>query len=85
MMLTLGKEYTDEGVMPSVKSLGRQKFLRYAILMVTMHCFVYFTLEAMTWRYFYVVLMKTAVSVAATLLGVWLVSLLFTVGTPKKI
>jgi FlaA1/EpsC-like NDP-sugar epimerase len=84
MMFILGKEHTDESFMPSVKSLDTGTFLYYATMMVAIHCFFYFSLEAMTWRYFYVVIFKTLVSGAVTLLGVWLVSMLFTVGTVKK-
>lgn len=87
MIFTLGREYTIEGEgtgMPSVKSLGGGKFLRYAGFMVAVHCLLYFALESLTWRYFYIVLLKTVVSWVVTLFVVWLVSLLFTVRTHKK-
>ncbi len=85
MIFTLGKEYADDGGMPSVKLLGVDKFMRYASVMVVAHCLLYFTLEALTWRYFYIVILKTVVSGAVTLLFVWLISLLFTVRTRKKV
>ncbi len=84
MRFTLGGEYTEEGAMPSVKSLGAEKFMRYVSVMVAVHCLLYFTLEALTWKYFYIVILKTVVSGAVTLLFVWLISLLFTIRTRKK-
>jgi rod shape-determining protein MreD len=86
MMLTLGRDVVEEGMgMPSVKSLGAARFLRYAALSVTIHCLACFSLEALSWANFHHVLMKTVVSGGFTLLGVWAVSLLFTIKTPAKI
>lgn len=84
MVFTLGKESVEEGGMPSVKSLGPAKFMRYASLVVGIHCLLYFTVESLSWNYYYVVLLKTAVSGMVTLLGVWLISLLFTSRSRKK-
>lgn len=80
----VGKEYVMEGGIPSAKSLGTVKFMRYASIIVFAQCIVFFTLEAMNWQYFYLVLLKIAVSGGITLLFVWLLSLLFTVGVRKK-
>lgn len=84
LMFTLGKESVEEGGMPSVKSLGAAKFMRYASLIAGIHCLLYFTVESLSWNYYFVVLLKTAVSGTVTLLSVWLVSLLFTSRTRKK-
>ncbi len=84
MRFTLGGEYMEEGGMPSVKSLGAGKFLRYASVMVAVQCLAYFTMESLTWKYFWIVMLKTVVSAAVTLLFVWLISLLFTIRTRKK-
>lgn len=85
MAFTLGREYTDEGGIPSVKSLGGDKFMRYAAFMVGIHCLLYFSLESLTWKYYYIVVLKTIVNGAVTLLFVWLISLLFTIRTRKKV
>uniref|UniRef100_S0DF06 Putative rod shape-determining protein MreD n=1 Tax=termite gut metagenome TaxID=433724 RepID=S0DF06_9ZZZZ len=85
MILMLGRESVEqEGVMPSVKSLGTGKFLRYAGAVVAIHCLLYFTLEALSWKNYHLVLLKTAVSGTFTLLAVWAVSLLFTIRMQKK-
>ncbi len=86
MLLTLGGDVVQQEVaMPSVRSLGRARFLRYAVAMVLLHCLILFSLEALTWHNYPLVLLKTAVSALFTLLAVWAVSLLFTVKTPAKV
>lgn len=83
--LMVGKEYVIEGGIPSPKSLGRGKFMRYASIIVFAQCLIFFTLEAMNWHYFHLVLLKVVVSGAVTLLFVWLISMLFTTGERKKV
>jgi membrane-associated HD superfamily phosphohydrolase len=84
MILTMGRETVEEEkAMPSAKLLGGMKFLRYAALVAGFHCLVYFSLEALTWNNYGLVLVKSLVSGAFTLLAVWACSLLFTVKTPK--
>jgi hypothetical protein len=85
MDLTLGRETVEvETAMPSTKLLGRAKFVRYAALLVGMHCLVYFSLEALTWTNYHWVLLRVAVSAVFTLLAVWMLSLLFTVKKHKR-
>jgi hypothetical protein len=85
MRATLGRDAVEEAVgMPSVKLLGRKKFLRYAVLLAALHCLVYFSLEALTWRNYHLVALKTAVSGAFTFAAVWALSLLFTGGKIKR-
>lgn len=83
--IIVGKEYVVEGGVPSVKSIGTVKFLRYASIVVFLQCIIFFTLEAMNWHYFYLVLLKIALSGGITLLFVWLTSLLFTARERKKV
>lgn len=82
--LTVGKETAAEGGMPAPGTLGRPKFARYASTMVAFQCLVFFTFEAMNWRYFGVTLVKMAFSACVTLLFVWLIALLFTPGRIKR-
>lgn len=81
----VGKEYVLEGGIPSPNSLGNGKFMRYASIFVFAQCLVFFTFEAMNWRYFHLLLFKIAISGAITVLFVWLLSMLFTAGQRKKI
>ena len=85
LIATLGRDAVEEeSAMPSAKLLGGAKFLRYAALVATLHCLVYFSLEALTWANYGLVLIKTAVSAVFTIAAVWACSLLFTVKTPKR-
>ncbi len=85
MILTLGRETVEqESAMPSAKLSGGGRFMRYAALLAGVHCLVYFSLEALTWTNYHLVLMKTLVSGVFTLGAVWMCSLLFTVKTQKR-
>lgn len=83
--LIVGKEYVDEGGIPSAKSIGTGKFLRYASVIVFAQSIVFFAIEAMNWHYFYLVLLKIALSGGLCLLFVWLISLVFTARLRKKV
>lgn len=85
MLITMGRDTVEvETAMPSIKLLGRAKFLRYATLLSVVHCLVFFSLEALTWTNYHLVLVKTAVSGVFTLLAVWAIALLFTVKTQRR-
>ncbi len=85
MTVVLGRDAVEEEVaMPSTKLLGRAKFLRYAAFLSIAHCLVYFSIEALTWSNYHLVLIKSAVSGLFTLAAVWAVSLLFAVKTQKR-
>ncbi|MDR0907263.1 MAG: rod shape-determining protein MreD [Rikenellaceae bacterium] len=83
--IIIGREYVNEGGVPSPKSIGSDKFLRYAAIVVFLQCTIFFAFEAMNWHYFYLVALKIALSGALTLLFVWLTALLFTARERKKI
>jgi hypothetical protein len=85
MGITLGRETVEvETAMPSTKLLGQAKFIRYTVLVVLVHCLVFFSLEALTWTNYHLVLMRVAVSAVFTLFAVWMLSLLFTVKKHKR-
>ncbi|MDR1671234.1 MAG: rod shape-determining protein MreD [Alistipes sp.] len=85
MAITLGRETVEvETAMPSIKLLGRAKFLRYTALLTLVHCLAFFSLEALTWENYYLVLVRVAVSAVFTLLSVWMLSMLFTVKKHKR-
>jgi hypothetical protein len=83
--VTLGRDTVEEETaMPSTKLLGGGKFLRYVALFTAVHCLAYFSLEALTWSNYHLVLLKTAVSGVFTVAAVWFLSLLFTINTQKR-
>jgi hypothetical protein len=86
MKLSLGSETVDvETAMPSAKLLGQAKFIRYTALIVVLHCLVFFSLEALTWTNYHLVLLRVVVSSVFTLLAVWALALLFTVQKQKRL
>ena len=85
MMLTLGREQFEEGSgMPSPKSFGGGKFLRYALAVVFIHCLFYFSLETLSLQNYLPVMIKTGVSGVFTLASVWATALLFSAKTRKR-
>jgi amino acid transporter len=60
------------------------KFMRYMAIISLVHCLIYFSLEALTWSNYHLVLIKTAASGVFTLAAMWALSLLFTVKTQKR-
>ncbi len=79
LMWVLGKDIIEQDAMPSVKTLGADKFFRYISPMVFGYCVLFFVFEALTFRYLHLVLVRAALSGAITLVAVWAISLLFTV------
>jgi uncharacterized membrane protein YoaK (UPF0700 family) len=86
MTVTLGRDTVgSETAMPSTKLLGAARFVRYAALLSVVHCVVYFSIEALTWSNYGLVLLKSLASSVFTLLAVWACSMVFTVRTPKRV
>ena len=85
MVITMGRDTVEEETaMPSTRLPGRAKFLRYIALLSGVHCLIFFSLEALTWDNYHLVLVKTAVSGLFTMLAVWIVSILFTGNRHKR-
>ncbi len=85
MIATMGHDTVDEETaMPSIRSLGWGRFMRYAAFLVGFHCVVYFLLEALTFANYLPVMVKSAVSAVFTMLAVLAISLLFTVKPHNK-
>ncbi len=85
MIAIFGRETVEEApAMPSAKLLGGKKFWRYVAVVAGIHCLVCFSLEALTWTNYHLVLVKTVVSWVFTFASVWACSVLFTVKTPKR-
>lgn len=77
IVFMLGRDALEEERMPSFASTGVWKFIRYSATVTTLHCLVFFSLEALSWSNMWLVMAKTAVSGTVTLVAVWAVALLF--------
>ncbi len=67
LILIAGREEVKEGGIPVVRRLGTGKYLKYCTVMVLLHCAIYFSLEALTWSYFYLTLLRIVLSAFVTL------------------
>lgn len=85
LTLAAGKEEVMGGGIPSIGRLGRKKYLRYLLFVILLQCFVFFTFESLTWKYYYLTLIRIVCSTLVTALLVYWLQLLFVIkGTSKN-
>lgn len=82
LALLVGKDEVKDGGVPNVNRIGLKKFLRYAGILILLHCTLFFMLETLSWRFFYLTLIRIALSAAVTLLLVYFCQQLFSVNRP---
>lgn len=75
--LTIGKDASREGGMPLPLTIGRGKWLRYAVVLVSIHCLLFFFFEIISFRYFWFTLLRTFGSILTTTLLLWFLASLF--------
>lgn len=83
--LTIGKDAARDGGMLLPLSVGRAKWFRYALILVLVHCLVFFFFEAMTFRYIWFTLARTACSVVLTTVLIWFLAYLFPYGKQNSV
>lgn len=77
--LTVGKDEVRDGGVPSTERLGMSKYYRYTSILIFLHCFIFFTLESLTWTFYYLTLLRIILSSFVTVVLVYFCQLLFTV------
>ena len=77
LRLTCSKDSVSDGGVPSVYRLGVLGFVRYVVAAVVLHSLVYFTMECATFDYFYLTLLRTAVSGVVTVAVIYFTSKIF--------
>ncbi len=82
LLLLVGKDEVKDGGVPNVNRLGLKKFLRYAGVLIFLHSALFFMLETLSWRFFYVTLLRIVLSTIVTLLLVYFCQRLFAVNRP---
>ncbi len=82
LLLLVGKDEVKDGGVPNVNRLGLKKFLRYAGVLIFLHSVLFFMLETLSWRFFYVTLLRIVLSAGVTLLLVYFCQQLFSVNRP---
>ncbi len=68
MNLTLGKDNSRESNMPLPREQGTKRWLRYASLLVLIHCTIFFLFESLSLHYIVFTLMRMLCSAVFTLL-----------------
>ncbi len=81
----VGRENLHEGGVPCSRELGKGKFLKYALLLVLLFCTLFFFFEALTWKYYYLTLIRIVLSTLVTVILAFFVQLpLFGRSAPSK-
>lgn len=70
--IAIGKELSRDSIMPLPYNVGNSKWLRYALLTISVHCLVFFFFEASTFRYAGFTLFRALGSLSSTTLLVWI-------------
>jgi len=80
--ITANREY-ESGMLPSIRDLGLRWFLTYSFIMIVIHHFSLFLIEAFKWPGFFNILQRTLYSSLFTLALVLISEYLFSV-YPKR-
>ncbi len=77
LRLSIGKEEANESGIPDSGRLGTGAFLRYSSVFIFIHCFVFFSFEALSWSYFHLTLLRIILSATLTIPLVYCTQLVF--------
>jgi hypothetical protein len=72
--VTLGKDNVRESNTPLPREHGTKRWLRYASLLVLIHCAIFFLFESLSLHYMVFTLMRMLCSAAVTLIAVWFIA-----------
>jgi hypothetical protein len=77
----VGKDLVGDGGVPNARRIGRGKFSRYALLLIAVHCTVFYTMETLSTVGVWFTLLRIVASVLCTFIVIWLIQSIF--GTRK--
>lgn len=75
--LLAGRDQMKEGGAPVAATVGSGKFARYSLVMILIHCIIYFCFESLSWAQLNITLLRIVLGTAVTFLLVWLLQMLF--------
>lgn len=78
--LTIGRDAARENVMPLPLTVGRNKWLHYALLIISVHCLVFFFFEAASFRHAGFTILRSLGSIASTTILIWFAAALLPAG-----
>lgn len=73
-----GKDNIREGGIPSAQRLGQGSFLRYIVILVALHHFLFFAVESLAWTQLPYILLRLTVSGLVSVCFIALLAPLFT-------
>ena len=85
LTLFVGKDEVRDGGVPNVNRIGNKRFIRYAFTLIVLHHLVFFFLEALTWHYFFITLLRVLCSSVLTMLLVYFTQRLFSVNRQSRL
>lgn len=77
LRLIRSKEDINDGGIPNADRMGKGAFISYSSIFIFLHCFVFFSFEALSWNYFLFTLLRIAASTALTIPLVYFAQMLF--------
>lgn len=85
IVLFYGRDDSREGGTPSPERFGTRVFMNYLVVLVLIHHFVFFSLEALSWTHLLHTLVRILVSSAVSVAAIWLITRLFTTKLPVRL
>lgn len=79
----VGRDEVRDGGIPLPGRIGYGRFFRYAGILVFLHCLVFFSLESLSVRYFYLTFIRIAASSAVSVLLIFFIQMLMGGGKDK--
>lgn len=78
LRIALAREDVREGGgTPTRELMGSGGFIKYALVFTLLHCAFYFTLEAATWSFYYLTILRIAASTLVTVVLIYVCQLFF--------
>lgn len=84
LRINIGSDEIKDGGIPCVRRLGALKFIRYAALFIIVHSLIYFSLETATTAYYYLTLLRVAISSVISLGLIYACQFFFTLKEHKS-
>ncbi|MFI3331487.1 MAG: rod shape-determining protein MreD [Rikenellaceae bacterium] len=78
LRLIIARDETLESGIPTTRKLGRDKFLKYSSIIITLHCLIFFSLEAPNFTYFHFTLLRILTNSLLSILLIYFTQYLFT-------
>lgn len=80
-----GRDNVRDGGIPSPRRNGKRIFLNYLIVLVAIHHFTFFALEALSWSHFLLTLLRVAVSGTVSVVFIWYMDKIFSTEQTTRI